>query len=436
MKRTLTFVFAAFILVSCDKKMDETVPSSNVVSTSKNVEDLNKLIIPMQQQEPLKLTDAELTYFDDLKSAQVIGLGEATHGTKEFFQMKHRLFKYFVEHFNHKVFAFEMDFSEALIFDDYLQTGKGDIVQLMKDKMYFWTWNTSEVKDLLVWMKDYNIGKPEKDRLHIYGVDCQTFKYNVPELIKRVSAIDPKMGQDITNLLTDLASDKFEGKKANILVVNSLIKNNKTNLIAQSSPIAYDFIEHIADIIVQTETLVADNNAATSYTNRDLFMGENAVWLKKHSDFPMSVWAHNAHVKNADSDNVNDRAMGYYINNKLQGGYMTVGFSFAKGSVTAVDTEKNGLGYYNFLDNTVVGYSNELLSQAKTTNFFYKPSVVYRNADLREYFTKTPFYQIGAVFYSSAAAQAKVSFSPLSEANFNYMIHINKTQNSENYRLK
>lgn len=208
MKKTLTLVFAVFLLISCDKKMDETPPSSNTVSTRKNVDDLKKLIIPMQQLEPLKLTDAELNYFDDLKSAQVIGLGEATHGTREFFQMKHRLFKYFVEHFNHKVFAFEMDFSEALIFDEYVQTGKGDIVQLMKDKMYFWTWNTSEVKDLLIWMKDFNLGKSEKERVHIYGVDCQAFKYNVPELIKRVSAIDAKMGQEITNLLGDLYLDK------------------------------------------------------------------------------------------------------------------------------------------------------------------------------------------------------------------------------------
>lgn len=219
------------------------------------------------------------------------------------------------------------------------------------------------------------------------------------------------------------------------MLVNTLIKSNKANLTAKSSTLAYDFIEHIADVIVQTETVEADRNSATSYTNRDLFMAENAVWLKKHSDYSMSVWAHNEHIKNAESDNNKERAMGYYINNKLQGGYLTVGFSFAKGSVTAVDTEKNGLGNYSFLDNTVSGFSNELLSKAKATNFFYKPSIVYRNANLPEYFTKTPFYQIGAIFYS-AEAQAKITFSPLSEANFNYMIHINQTHNSDIYRLK
>ena len=282
-------------------------------------------------------------------------------------------------------------------------------------------------------MKDYNIVKSEKDRVHIYGIDCQTFKYNVPELIKRVSAIDSKMGQDITNLLTDLGMEKFEGKKANILTVNDLIKNNKNNLIATSSLLEYDFIEHISDIIVQTEAIVSDKNEATLYANRDLFMGENAVWLKKHSDFPMSVWAHNLHIKNTESSSGAGRAMGYHINNKLQGGYMTVGFSFAEGSVTAVNSETKKLGYYTFVENTIKGYTNELFTKIATPNFFYRTPNVYRNAYLREYFTTKPFYQIGAAFYPDAAAQTNVSFPPLLEENFLYMIHISKTHNSDNY---
>jgi erythromycin esterase len=432
MKNITLLVLAILFLNGCAKKIDENpTPISGETLLTQNAAELNKLIVPMQH-EPLNLSDAELAYFDDLKSAQIIGLGEATHGSKEFFQMKHRLFKYFVEHFNHKVFAFEMDFSESLIFDEYLQTGNGDIEKLMKEKMYFWTWNTSEVKDLLVWMKDYNIGKSSKERLHIYGVDCQTFRYNVPELIKRVSVIDAKMGQEISNLLTDLNVDKFEGKKANILLVNELIKNNKASLTLKSSSTEYDFIEHIADIIVQTETDLTSNNQE----NRDLFMAENTIWLKKHTAYPMSVWAHNAHIKNTESSNASDRMMGYHINNKLQGGYSTIGFSFAEGSVTAVDSESNKLGYYNFGINSFTGYSNELLSKAKTPNFFYKTAIVYRNAGLRSYFDNTPFYQIGAVFYAKPMTPDVKVYVPLLEVNYNYVIHINKTTNSDNYWLR
>lgn len=436
MIKTINLIFAIFLLISCrPNTSDIPAPITSTDALPQTlINDFTKLTVPMQQIEPLNLSDAELSYFSDLWQAKVVGLGEATHGTKEFFQMKHRLFKYFVEHFNHRVIAFEMDFSEALIFDEYVQTGKGDIVQLMKDKMYFWTWNTSEVKDLLVWMKDYNIGKLEKDKLHIYGIDCQTFRYNVPELIKRVAASDLKVGQEITNLFSDLALDKFEGKKDNVLAVNTLIKNNKANLIAKSSVNEYNIIEHISDIIIQTETYLSDVNNA--YSNRDLYMGQNTAWLKNQNDYPITVWAHNLHIKNAGSSDANQRAMGYHINNILQGGYMTVGFSFNKGSVTAIDSETRKLGYYTFPPNTTKGYSNELLSKLDTPNFYYRTPNVYGNSYLNDYFTKNPFYEIGALFYGSDAAKANTSFPPLLQENFLYMIHINTVHNSDNYLVK
>jgi erythromycin esterase len=422
-----------YLLFGCSKTNDETTVMSSPVDALmiKNLEEFNKLIVPMLQ-EPLKLTDADLTYFDELKSAPMIGMGEATHGTKEFFQMKHRLFKYFVEHFNHKIFAFEMDFSEALIFDEYVQTGKGDIVQLMKDKMFFWTWNTSEVKDLLVWMKDYNIGKPEKEKVHIYGVDCQIFSYNVPELLRRVSAIDSKMAQDIKTTFGDLYSADVVAVKKHIVDVNNLIKNNKSNLISKSSAIDYDFIEHISDIILQTH--IVSSNTGGLFEKRDIFMAENTVWLKNHTTYPMSVWAHNFHIKNTDS-NSGDRTMGYYVNNKMQGGYVCIGFSYANGSVTAYSLEEKRLGYFNFNPNTINDFSNLLLSKAKTPNFFFKTAPVYRVATLREYFINKRFYEIGAVFYPTPEAIAKIYMPSLLENNFNYMIHINSTHNSDNYMV-
>ncbi len=88
-----------------------------------------------------QLSDADLVPFDYLSDAKIVGLGEGSHGAHEFFQMKHRIFKYLVERYSFRAFAFEMDFAEAMIFDDYIQgkTG-GDLKALMVSKMIFWTW--------------------------------------------------------------------------------------------------------------------------------------------------------------------------------------------------------------------------------------------------------------------------------------------------------
>jgi erythromycin esterase-like protein len=148
----------------------------------------------------------------------------------------------------------------------------------------------------------------------------------------------------------------------------------------------------------------------------------------------MSVWAHNLHIKNTNS-NSGDRVMGYYINNKMQGGYVCIGFSYANGGVTAYSFEEKRVGYFNFNPNTINDFSNLLLSKAKTPNYFYKTAPVYKVALLKEYFTNKPFYQIGAVFYPTSEAIAKIYMPSLLENNFNYMIHINSTHNSDNYMV-
>ena len=49
--------------------------------------------------------------------------------------------------------------------------------------MYFWSWRTQEVKQLLEWMRDYNIGRSEEEKIHYYGFDCQYTNYQ-PEYIQ------------------------------------------------------------------------------------------------------------------------------------------------------------------------------------------------------------------------------------------------------------
>ena len=62
-------------------------------------------------------------------------------GTREFFRMKHRIFRYLVEEMDFKTFAIEASWPEANRINHYLQTGEGDPARLLAG-LYFWTWNT------------------------------------------------------------------------------------------------------------------------------------------------------------------------------------------------------------------------------------------------------------------------------------------------------
>jgi erythromycin esterase len=71
--------------------------------------------------------------FDDMQplkkligSARIVALGEATHGTREFFQLKHRMLEFLVNEMGFTVFGMEATMLEAFDINEYVLTGKGD----------------------------------------------------------------------------------------------------------------------------------------------------------------------------------------------------------------------------------------------------------------------------------------------------------------------
>src|SRR6185312_15568712 len=100
--------------------------------------------------------------FDDLQrlkkvvgNARIVALGEGTHGTHEFFQMKHRLVEFLASEMGFTLFAIEANLPEAARVNDYILNGRGDPREALKG-LYFWTWNTQEVLDMIEWMRAFN----------------------------------------------------------------------------------------------------------------------------------------------------------------------------------------------------------------------------------------------------------------------------------------
>jgi erythromycin esterase-like protein len=103
--------------------------------------------------------------------ARIVALGEATHGTREFFQLKHRMLEFLATEKGFTIFSIEANMPEAYRLNDYVLNGNGDPAQLIKG-MYFWTWDTEEVLDMVQWMREFN--KSGKGRVQFTGFDMQS----------------------------------------------------------------------------------------------------------------------------------------------------------------------------------------------------------------------------------------------------------------------
>lgn len=104
-------------------------------------------------------------------NARIVSLGEATHGSREFFQLKHRMLEFLASEMGFTIFSIEANMPEAYRLNDYVLNGNGDPAKLLKG-MYFWTWDTQEVLEMIRWMREFN--KSGKGRVQFTGFDMQT----------------------------------------------------------------------------------------------------------------------------------------------------------------------------------------------------------------------------------------------------------------------
>jgi erythromycin esterase-like protein len=120
--------------------------------------------------------------------ARIVSLGEATHGTREFFQLKHRMLEFLATQMGFTIFSIEANMPEAYRLNGYVLNGTGDPAQLLRG-MYFWTWNTEEVLDMIHWMRDFNASG--RGRVQFTGFDMQTTPVAAEIVRAYVARTDP-----------------------------------------------------------------------------------------------------------------------------------------------------------------------------------------------------------------------------------------------------
>jgi erythromycin esterase-like protein len=126
---------------------------------------------------PLSTTEAGRGFADMqalkplIGNARIVSLGEATHGTREFFQLKHRMLEFLATEMGFTIFSIEANMPEAYRLNDYVLNGTGDPAELLRG-MYFWTWNTEEVLEMIRWMRAFNASG--RGRVQFTGFDMQT----------------------------------------------------------------------------------------------------------------------------------------------------------------------------------------------------------------------------------------------------------------------
>jgi erythromycin esterase len=293
--------------------------------------------------------------FDNLHSlreivddARIVALGEATHGTHEFNQMRHRLFRFLVQEMGFNVFVIEASWADANRLNHYVQTGKGDPVTLLS-KLGFWTVNTKEVLALVQWMRAYNADPDTTRPLRFAGVDMQHYHTAIEDVIIYLEQVDTETATQVqANFAcfsryqhwTDYAERPDIEQAAcreRLQAVYDLLKRHEATYTSTSSAASFARALQAARIVLQAETLGAASSVYDSYAARDRFMAENATWLLQNtgSDSRMVLWAHNEHIAAPPVG----ESMGSHLRKRLDDQLVAIAFTFNRGQFIAAERE-------------------------------------------------------------------------------------------------
>ncbi|MGW7572960.1 erythromycin esterase family protein [Streptomyces sp. NPDC054765] len=126
-----------------------------------------------------------------LSDVRVLGMGEATHGTAEFFRLKHRLLRFLVARMGFTTLAMEASSSASQAVNDYVLHGSGDAASVVAG-LGFWTWRTHEMLAVVNWMREHNRTAPPGRTVQFIGIDPQRWRTSRRDLLPRASTARPK----------------------------------------------------------------------------------------------------------------------------------------------------------------------------------------------------------------------------------------------------
>ncbi|MGO1055114.1 erythromycin esterase family protein [Crossiella sp. CA198] len=280
--------------------------------------------------------------------AKVVGLGEATHGSHEFFTMKERVFRYLVQEKGFRAFALEMSWPAGLKINEFLQTGEGDARAIAKETLSGSPWDREEFVSLIQWMREHNRRNPGRT-VHFVGDDLGAPRVG-DEFFDRVTGYLPALGEYYTGLrpLDDvfayLRKPVAERERQAELAQQALDRISGLPRRGPEFELAVQNARSIAETAHFLTVDLGDPAGLARFQRfRDEVMARNVLWWQRQTGHKVLVSAHNSHIAYvADNPAAYPKSQGAFLRDQLGAGYLPIGFTFDRGSFLSTDGALGG----------------------------------------------------------------------------------------------
>lgn len=417
------------------------VPSPAEIRTAQ----LKAALHPLQTTDPAGSL-ADLAPLSRAAQARVVGMGEGTHGTRQFFQMKHRIFRWLVQEHGVRVFAMESDVAEGIYLDRYVQSGEGDLEAIMLARMHYWPWYTEEVRDLIQWMADYNAGRPERERLRYIGVDSATVGLQPDLLIEYLTRTAPDLldvAEDAVGplrvsmmgaweLYAAMSQGEYEQLREGLEELSDILLDRRAGLVDAGSEADFELHMYLLGNLLDSHAaMFMVYNAAwiDQSHHRERSLANNVLRLEALTEpgIRVALWGHNLHVA-ASPHGEGFPTMGSFLRETLGSEYQAIGFSWTHGEFMA-QAPGVGVMMHTHPLPPLAGSVNELLRSAGEDHYILDLRLLPA-AELRNWLVQPRnFLQVGSVYRPEYPPSDYYDLNAMLER-FDVLIHIDRSEAS------
>lgn len=312
---------------------------------------------------------------DKAKEKKVVLLGEASHGTHEFYRIRAEITKRLIKEQGFNAVAVEADWPDAHRINQYVR-GRGNDSEAVDALGGFkrfpqWMWRNTDVLDFVGWLRNWNESVIDRERKGLvsgifqtgfYGLDLYSLNGSMVAVLDYLRSMDPIVADRVakrygcfehfgsdTNRYGMLAgSGMSEDCKRDVLAALLELHGKKAELLKRDGTKASDAFfdaDQNARVVKDAEEYYRTmfHNDVSSWNLRDRHMMQTLLQLMQHLRHThlhakVIVWAHNSHLGNAAATSMGARGefnIGQLVREHFGNDALSVGFTTHHGTVTA-----------------------------------------------------------------------------------------------------
>ncbi|MFL6596475.1 MAG: erythromycin esterase family protein [Chthoniobacterales bacterium] len=307
--------------------------------------------------------NALLQLIDD---ARFVLIGEASHGTHEFYFERAAITKRLIAEKDFSILAIEADWPDSARVHRYVRgvTSDANPDQALSGFRRFptWMWRNKVVLEFVEWLRGFNEKlDPKRPPVGFYGMDLYSLHASIEAVLRYLDKVDPEAARRARlrySCFDHFGHDPQEYAYAATVGAIESCENAVVQQLAELQQRAAEFLSRDGEVAAE-EFFFAEQNArlvkdaeryyramfrgrASSWNLRDQHMVETLENLVGHlngSRQPKAiVWAHNSHLGDARSTEMSHHGevnVGQLVRERFDGDAVLIGFSTYQGTVTA-----------------------------------------------------------------------------------------------------